>query len=295
MSNSPPEGEPNDSVETLYRRLAKLDPSEPAPATREAIIARARELANSRSAADVSHNSRSLRFRWGHSAAVGALAASIVIALVIAPRYLPPGNAIDGQSQPQSPVAPPANRALQMAPPAGLATDRQLAEGTAARPQPTPPPAAGPSAASATASAPAAKSVMPEDRRADVAPPDTGVGSAQRAMRAPNAADRSAFAARAPEVAEPPQERLRRAAEAGDVGLIATLAPELTDLNARDAQGRTAVMIATLHGQTAAVTTLLSLGADPNAADVNGVTPIQAARGAGAGAIVAALERYGAH
>jgi hypothetical protein len=295
MSTSPPEGGPDHGVETLYRRLAKLDPSEPAAATREAIMARAQELANSRSA-DVRHNRRGPRLRWSRSAMMGALAASIVIALVIAPRYLRPGSYNAGESQPQSPVPPAANQSLQLAPPAGPATDRQFAQGTAARPESAPPPAAnGSRAASAPMNAAAAKSATPEGRGADVTASEAALGNAQQAMRAPNAAERSAFAARAPALVERPEQRLREAAEAGDVGKIATIAPGLTDLNARDAQGRTAVMIATLHGQMAAVTTLLSLGADPNVADANGLTPLKAAREAGAGGIVTVLERYGAH
>jgi ankyrin repeat protein len=66
------------------------------------------------------------------------------------------------------------------------------------------------------------------------------------------------------------------------------------DIDARDESGRTALMLATLHGQTHAVDTLLASGADPNAADAQGTTPLQAAIAGGQPSIVAALRRAGA-
>ena len=44
-----------------------------------------------------------------------------------------------------------------------------------------------------------------------------------------------------------------------------------------DAAGRTALMIATLHGRSQAVSVLLDYGADPNIADASGESPRDAA------------------
>jgi hypothetical protein len=90
-------------------------------------------------------------------------------------------------------------------------------------------------------------------------------------------------------------QRFRHAAEVGDLAQLEILLPGQPDINARDPLGRTALMIAVLRGQTAAVSALLAYGADPNAVDLSGRTPLQVARGAGADAITAMLERYGAH
>ena len=53
-------------------------------------------------------------------------------------------------------------------------------------------------------------------------------------------------------------------------------------------------MLATLHGQTRAVSALLAHGADPSAADAHGTTPLQAAIAADEREIIATLRRYGA-
>ena len=65
------------------------------------------------------------------------------------------------------------------------------------------------------------------------------------------------------------------------------------DINARDANGRTALMLAVLGQQDAAVDALLARGADANAADAGGISPLQAAVAAGQSKIAAALRRAG--
>jgi ankyrin repeat protein len=64
--------------------------------------------------------------------------------------------------------------------------------------------------------------------------------------------------------------------------------------DARDAEGRTALMLAVLRGQSHAVEVLLANGADPNAADARGTTPLQAALAGHQQAIAATLQRAGA-
>ncbi|HXC10958.1 MAG TPA: ankyrin repeat domain-containing protein, partial [Steroidobacteraceae bacterium] len=91
-----------------------------------------------------------------------------------------------------------------------------------------------------------------------------------------------------------PAAQLRRAAEIGDVGALRALLGQRAAVDARDAGGRTALMLATLRGRTEAVEALLSAGADPNAADAGGTTPLQAALAADQTDIAAALRRAGA-
>jgi hypothetical protein len=91
-----------------------------------------------------------------------------------------------------------------------------------------------------------------------------------------------------------PAAELRRAAENGDVAKLQTLLDGRPVVDARDADGRTALMVATLHGQAHVVDVLLAHGADPNAADANGTTPLQAALAGAQPSIAAALQRAGA-
>ena len=96
------------------------------------------------------------------------------------------------------------------------------------------------------------------------------------------------------QVSEGTAPALRHAAEVGDVAGLEAQLKNPVDINARDPLGRTALMLATLQGQTASVVALLAHGADPNAADGRGTTPLEAARSGDHPDIAAALERYGA-
>jgi hypothetical protein len=91
-----------------------------------------------------------------------------------------------------------------------------------------------------------------------------------------------------------PAAQMRRAAEIGDVAQVRMLLDKRAPIDARDDNGRTALMLAVLHGQSDAVDVLLAHGADPNAADAHGTTPLQAAIAADQQAIIAALQRAGA-
>lgn len=75
---------------------------------------------------------------------------------------------------------------------------------------------------------------------------------------------------------------------------LRALLAEQIDIDARDARGRTALMVATLAGQNAAVDALLASGADPNGADADGTTPLAAALDAHQSSIAASLRRAGA-
>lgn len=100
--------------------------------------------------------------------------------------------------------------------------------------------------------------------------------------------------AAAPRVGTNPAAEFRHAAEVGNLAALSALVEKQPDIDARDSAGRTALMLATLHGEADAVVALLAHGADPNAADADGTTPLQAATAGDHPAIVAALRRYGA-
>jgi hypothetical protein len=92
------------------------------------------------------------------------------------------------------------------------------------------------------------------------------------------------------EVPAAPSARARRSTDASGPSATA----EHADINAPDADGRTALMLAVLRDQADAVADLLMRGADPNVADADGKTPLQVAVANHQPAIIAALTRAGA-
>jgi hypothetical protein len=86
---------------------------------------------------------------------------------------------------------------------------------------------------------------------------------------------------------------LWQAAKNGDMsGLQAALAGNV-DVNALNAKGQTALILAIQNNHVDAVRALLAHGANPNTADSHGFTPLRAARVRGNWAILTALERNG--
>ena len=88
---------------------------------------------------------------------------------------------------------------------------------------------------------------------------------------------------------------VRRAAEQGDIAKLQFLLDRGADINARDADNRSPLMLAVTHSRTKVVELLLAHGADANAADRSGTTPLQAAVSTHQTAIAATLRAAGAH
>jgi hypothetical protein len=285
MNPVPPDQEPTDDVDDRYRRASASDPSRPDEAVRRSVLAHAARLAAQRAATGAGVPLKARRAarqgRW-RPAVVGTLAAAGLAALTIAPQFL-------------TPRAPPLTE-----PPAGAqaAYDRaveRVAPAPAVAPQIVAPPPAPARLKAHAATAPLAaqsSSLAPTAGRetADAGVFAGGVSARQLSAPGPSAVASMAAARSSADSAV----ALRHAAEIGDLATLAALVGKRTDIDSRDDAGRTALMMATLHGQTDAVTTLLAHGADPNAADAEGTTPLQAATAADYLAIVAALRQYGA-
>ena len=212
-----------------------------------------------------------------------------------APTLLPPPSALEAPVAQESAAPPsPAPESKSDARVASGSTDANARAGASAS-----------ASASAGASASADTGTVAGGAVAGAGPGGAVVGGTdadlQRAPGSNSAATNiatsaprvSALTAQAA-LAEDPPAALRRSAETGDLQKLKTLLDEQVEIDSRDASGRTALMLATLHDQADAVNALLAHGADPNAADTDGTTPLQVAVAGNRSAIVAALKRNGA-
>ena len=91
-----------------------------------------------------------------------------------------------------------------------------------------------------------------------------------------------------------PADALWRAAETGNVHNLLAALDNHININARDTEGRTALMLAIVHDKSGAVKALLQHGADPNIPDGQNRTPLQAANAGGQWLFVVFLKRAGA-
>lgn len=136
---------------------------------------------------------------------------------------------------------------------------------------------------------------MPPPRPAlsQTAPSQHDPSPMARSLPSGNAAGDDAAAA-APQVhkaLDPALPRaLRDAARVGNAREVESLINQGVPVDTRDTAGKTALMIAALNGHTAAVQTLLALGAQTALVDGDGLTAAQHARRWGYGAIAALID-----
>ena len=307
MNEMPPEADHPEEVDELYRRISARDGSRPSEQLRRAVLAHAAQLAGerSRSRPRPADPASARRAVW-RPLAFGALAAAALGGIMIAPRFMIPRTpetaAESVAAPPPREVPQPLAQALPSAPASGLAMERarpsRAADERAAAPAPAAKDTAQKSAAyqatapvtqppQAAGRARAADEVA-EARLAAAAPP------ARRDSLASSAPPALAGAAADANRAADPSAALRRAAEDGDLARLGALLEGHPDLEARDSLGRTALLLATLHGRLDAVEALLAHGADPNAADSRGTTPLQTALAADQPLISELLKRHGA-
>jgi Ankyrin repeats (3 copies) len=324
LNEVPPDQGEADEVDDLYRRASAADSSRPSESVRRAVLDHAAKLAAQRSPetgpVKLDFTQRAANQPWRRPAILGTLAAAALAGFMIAPQFFSPRVADTSVSstventQRQSAAAPsvkqPANASQ---------TPLSASRGPNAPPMPY----SAPSLPANTPPVPfPAAPEMQADKRRDLktdvparvagrveASPRGTAADAARAeteslakvltSQAQSAADAPASAAAAAPTSPALRSadrsaELRHAAEIGDVSTLKAVLGTQPLIDARDDAGRTALMLATLRGQSAAVEVLLASGADPNAADTHGTTPLQAAVAGIQPAIAAALRRAGA-
>jgi hypothetical protein len=328
VNDVPHNDEPSDDIDDLYRRAAALDPRRPSERVRDAILSHAGHLAAS--SLRTAHRRpwyKAPRFVPRRlSTVVGTLAAAVLVGLLVTPRFLltrdgtlsseppvqivsiaPPTAAPQAPlpkaeglqpyiSRPQERAAAAARARTQAAKEAHIDLDaaaqttQTFAAPVAAAPSPAPVAAPPPVAAPAPTPAPAPATALPP-ATAPAAAPSVAYTSATsndiaqaRSLALPAAPDSPVSGA-----------ALRRAAELGDLPKLRKLFDLGVDVNARDADDRSALLLAVLKGQSDVVKLLLTHGANVNAADRSGNTPLQAAVSTHQTAIAASLRAAGAH
>ena len=289
MNEVPPGQDEADDADDLYRRASARDESRPSEGVRRRVLDHAAQLAAER-AAQISAAklaaTRAANRRWRRPAIFGTLAAAALAGLLVTPRFFTPGAPPPTASQlPRASLPPQA-----ASPPAAESYLQEAQAPTVASLAPQRPPA--PTAESAAKNSLAAPKIMGSARSKAAASADM----AADARRGQDVAASGATAAAAPphSVAPAAAAELRHAAETGDIPRLQILLGRQLAIDARDENGRTALMLAVLRGESRAVDMLLASGADPNAADGRGTTPLQAAVAGNQPAIVAALQRAGA-
>jgi hypothetical protein len=306
MSDLPPDDEEAAEVDGLYRRMSAAEPTQPGQGVRAAVLAyatrRAAQAAAEAGVVPKQYSWQRRRRAWARPAAFGALAAGILAAFMLGPRFPgPPPLTVAAVTEERAAAAPPPvyadlnssslaqepqpmtafpdakpgrvpRDALQRRPAAPAAADTRTANiATAA-----------PAAQAATARAEASGRLDAERAPTAAAPAEMGtapMGTATSSLAKSRKQDAAA---------------LWRAAENGDLATLRALHEQRADLNATDSAGRTALMLATLSGRTQAVEALLGYGADPNIVDADGRSPLDTARAANQEDIVNALRARGA-
>jgi hypothetical protein len=287
MNDTPPtDDDAADDLEALYRRSSAQDPSRPSAKTRRAILEHSLRIATdrtqtprsgwrmqSKSSPAVGQIARIiglLRPKWQRPVLVGTLTAAALAGLLIGPRYL-------------RPVAPPVT--LQMSAKSAISELQ-------------PPAPSRPSGRAVAATSESAPTVM---NLPATAPAPRFQAPARVAAPRADAAE-SAMTERAASAASSPGAMAGLAAAAADAGEEVTVTgmrirriPDgASRIDAKDNNGRTALMLAVLQDRSDAVMELLRRGADPNVADNSGVTPLQVARAKNRPQIVDALVQAGA-
>ena len=301
MNEVPPGQDEGDDADDLYRRASALDDSRPSERVRRRVLDHAAQLAAERvaqiSAAKLAAT-RAANRRWRRPAIFGTLAAAALAGLLVTPRFFTPGAPPPTASQLSTASLPPPAAPPPAAPPQAAESRLQEAQAPAAyapAPQRTPARTAE-FAAKNNLAAPkimdsaGRKAAASAEIEADARRGQDVTSGATAALAPPHSI---APAAAAPRASDPAAE-LRQAAETGDIPRLQMLLGRQPTIDARDANGRTALMLAVLRGESRAVDMLLASGADPNAADGSGTTPLRAAIAGNQPAIVAALQRAGA-
>jgi hypothetical protein len=297
-----------------YRR-ASADARAPSDAVRAAILAESRRVADElakqtpRQPFDIARPAAN-DSRWKVTA-FGIAGAALLAALLFAPRYwenappaqvsMAPQPAPEPASTSAPPQAPKAEAPASQSP--GESTSLQeivvtRADRKSAKTYGAPSPqhdtaAPAPPASVAQNYAPVSPSVSnlaaapaaPPSAAARLRSPDLSAVAASDALSATGGSP-----SRAVSVLKP--ATLQSAVAQGDAAQAAALLDQGAVIDARDAAGRTPLMVAVTQGRLEIVRLLLARGADPDVADNTGRTPLQQARLQNLAEIAALLEGW---
>lgn len=255
----------SEDLDERYRRESQADRDRPSEWVRRSVLEHATQLAAGRRRQASGRGAKGDGMspgRWWVPAIVGTLAASVLAGLLVAPMLS------------DSPSSSPQYAHSSARPPT-----------TAPRPSPPeqsklPPDAAPPAPSARTPRASTKSGVKP-------VPGTQHLNS----MSAPAS---RAETARSSARLDDAVSALGLAAEHGDLPALQLALTSGVDVDSPDAQGRTALLRATLSGEATCVEALLSHGADPNLGDSSGTTPLQAALAGHRDDIAQSLRRAGA-
>ncbi|MBC7919272.1 MAG: ankyrin repeat domain-containing protein [Rhodoferax sp.] len=306
---------PHDDLQRLYEKASAMEDGQPAPQVRTAVIAHAVMLAQSRTGTVTNVRTPRIASNWPNWKS--GLVASVLLVPLLGILMLNMKEAPELQDQvaalplAETPVASKPAAEVSPAPPRKAATVEPKVATTAKSAAPVPSPPSAPAtvvadAAPAPASAlerPAMQGVLgaaaSKESRADRAEASVNRSRESAPMASNLAASPAPAMARAAAPAKaiagtrstPPQTaELLQAAQQGNVQWVVALLNEGASLQARDAQGRTALIWAAIGGHSTLVKRLLELGADRAAADRDGLTALQHARQLGLVEVAALLE-----
>jgi hypothetical protein len=307
-----------DALDERYRRASAGTPATPSAATRAAILAEARRIADQQRRA-----TEPARFDTGRPVAndrhwtlaiVGTLVAAAIAGLLVVPIYrespvvpaeAPAATDVPARSEaarrlaavPVTPAAaPPAEPPRQ--PSQAPSTAPEAAAVAAPRPALAPrvaPDATERSAAARDEARPALEGLNSDAAR-PLGPPAVAssnlAAGAAPARAAGGVVQQTAVAAKA--AAPDTAAALREAVLDGDATRVVRLVADGASLATTGADGRTPLLLATVAGRIEVVRVLLAHGADPNAPGRDGRTPLAEARARHLDEIASILERAGA-
>jgi hypothetical protein len=307
----------NDELIRRYQEASAQDPRRPSAHVREAVrvhadmVSAAKVAGPARSPAPAANQSR-----WKVSLLASIALAGLTGLLVLqfdratpdeqetalgrpAPAVIPPQAASPPPAVADGKVARSEAPAARSAAPAPAPRRAERPAPEAAAPPPAPPPAPTPPTAQQEAAATperpaeAARDQASEKALAPAAPQAMARSAAAPALRAPApapAAQQERLAAPAPRSAAALAEALHQAARAGQLAEAEALLQQGANLNAPDSAGRTALVLAVIHGHSALVRRLLALGANPALVDRDGLDALQHARRLGRDDMVRLIE-----